>query len=328
MTEPIIAITAGDPAGIGPEIILKAATSPEWNSGIKKIVIGKVSVFKKTLTQLNLGIKIEKINDLADLIENHNTIPVFEVESLSDFNFQMGQLQPECGELAFQSILKAVELAQTKQIKAIVTAPINKEALHLAGRHFDGHTGLLAHLTQTKLYRMLFASEKLKIIHVTAHMALKEACETITEEMVFQTIRLGHEHLIQLGMTHPRVAVCGLNPHAGESGIFGSEDQEIILPAIKKAHERGIKAEGPFPGDTVFLKALKGQFDMVVAQYHDQGHIPGKLIAFDSGVNVTLGLPIIRTSVDHGTAFDIAGKNTADYQNLFCAIKYAEKLVT
>lgn len=207
----------------------------------------------------------------------------------------------------------------------MVTAPLNKAALHLAGHHYDGHTGLLTSLTRARQSFMLLTSEKLSTIHVTTHVSMKEATERITRERVLATISAGNDHLKQMGLEHPRIAVAGLNPHCGEGGIFGKEDIEQIEPAVTNAAEKGIDVQGPIPGDTVFYRAVNGEFDLVVAQYHDQGHAPIKLLAFDTAVNVSLGIPLRRTSVDHGTAFDIAWTGKADHRNMLTAIDYARR---
>ena len=222
--------------------------------------------------------------------------------------------------------MKAVELALAGRIAVIVTAPLNKAALHAAGHHYDGHTELLAQLTGAKSSFMLLASDKLNAVHVTTHVSLRGATERATQERILATIRTGHEHFKALGYARPRIAVAGMNPHSGEGGIFGNEEIERITPAIEQARREGIDATGPISGDTVFYRALKGEFDLVVAQYHDQGHIPTKLIAFDTTVNVSLGLPIRRASVDHGTAFDIAWTGKASAVNMNAAIDYARMM--
>jgi len=325
-SKPILGLTMGDAGGIGPEIIVKKLHSINLNQDFIPIVIGNTSVLSKTAKQLGLEILLQPIT--ADQFSTDNeAIQVININVPELDNVGMGYAAPPTGELAYQSIKTAVELAQNKTIDAIVTAPICKDSLHMAGHKFDGHTGLIAYLTNTSNYRMLFAAESLKIIHTTAHIALSDVPQNLTINSVYQTISLGDEHMKALGYKNPKIAVCGLNPHASENGIFGTEDLDVIKPAIKKAKNNKINVSGPHPADALFRKAFNGEYDMVVAQYHDQGHIPGKLMAFDTAVNVTVGLPIIRTSVDHGTAFDIAGKGVADYENLSCAIKYAMNLI-
>ena len=323
MPKPILAITMGDPAGVGPEIIIKALHSSQHHSRFNLLVLGEGDLLSETASELNISAKIEAFDSFDNIHFSPGNITVFNCQKLNRESFKMSTPNPGSGEFSYQLIVKAVDMALKQEIDGIVTAPICKEALHMANRLFDGHTGLLAFLTNTQRYRMLFAAEKLKILHVTAHLPLLEACKLINIEMVYDTIELGYNHMKRLGCQNPRIAVCGLNPHAGENGIFGREDIDIIHPAIIKAQQNSILAEGPLPADTTFLQAYNGKYDMVIAQYHDQGHVPGKLVAFDTAVNVTVGLPIIRTSVDHGTAFDIAGKGIAKSENLLCAVEYA-----
>jgi 4-phospho-D-threonate 3-dehydrogenase / 4-phospho-D-erythronate 3-dehydrogenase len=238
-----------------------------------------------------------------------------------------GQLSPVAGDAAFRFIERAVRDAEAGAIGCIVTAPINKEALNAAGHHYDGHTGMLRELTGANAAYMLLASERLKVIHVSTHVSLADAIRRATTERVLATIRAGHEHLQRIGIASPRIAVAGINPHCGENGLFGTDDDERIAPAVAQAQAEGIDVKGPISADTVFYRAYSGAFDLVIAQYHDQGHIPIKLVAFDTAVNVSVGLPIDRTSVDHGTAFDIAGKGIANHGNMNAAIAYARRLV-
>jgi 4-hydroxythreonine-4-phosphate dehydrogenase len=237
-----------------------------------------------------------------------------------------GKITAAGGEAAYQYVVRAVELALADRISVICTAPLNKGAMHAAGHHFDGHTGLLAHLTGAKSSFMLLASDKLASVHVSTHVSLRDATTRATTERVLATIRAGDAHYKLLGYASPRIAVAGLNPHCGEGGIFGSEEIDHINRAVELARDEGINVKGPISGDTVFYRATKGEFDLVVAQYHDQGHIPTKLIAFDETVNVSLGLPIKRVSVDHGTAFDIAWQGKADHTNMRAALAYGRML--
>ncbi|MBT4526160.1 MAG: 4-hydroxythreonine-4-phosphate dehydrogenase PdxA [Deltaproteobacteria bacterium] len=323
MSKPTLAITMGDPAGVGPEIIIKALHSSQHHSRFNLLILGEEDILSETASNLNISARIEAFNSFDEIQFNPECITVFNCQKLNRQAFKMSTPNSSSGEFTYQLIVKAVDMALKHEIDGIVTAPICKESLHMANHFFDGHTGLLAFLTDTQHYRMLFAAEKLKILHVTAHLPLLEACKIINIDMVYETIELGYHHMKRLGYQNPKIAVCGLNPHAGENGIFGREDIDNIQPAIEKAQNNGIMAEGPLPADTTFLLAYNGKFDMVIAQYHDQGHVPGKLVAFDTAVNVTVGLPIIRTSVDHGTAFDIAGKGIAKSDNLLFAIEYA-----
>jgi 4-hydroxythreonine-4-phosphate dehydrogenase len=309
----MIGITMGDPAGVGPEITLKAVAEMSAADRAATHIFGCRRTLEAaqaaTGTALNLGQDVA----LTDLPVDGAPLP-------------FGQADARAGDAAFRFIEAAVRAAEVGEIGCIVTAPINKAALNAAGHHYDGHTGLLAALTGHKGAFMLLASERLKVIHVSTHVSLRTAIDRAQPDRVLATIRMGHEHLKRMGFARPRIAVAGINPHCGEGGLFGTEDDVQIAPAVERARAEGIDAQGPIPADTVFHRAYNGAFDLVVAQYHDQGHIPIKLVAFDTAVNVTLGLPIDRTSVDHGTAFDIAGKGIANHQNMNAAIAYARRL--
>jgi len=309
----IIGITMGDPCGVGPEISVRALSgmSPEERDTIR--IYGNLPTLEAARDAL--GLDIDLAPHVVDLPIEGAPLP-------------WGQLNPVAGDAAFRFIEKAVRDAEADIIGCIVTAPINKEALNLAGHHYDGHTGMLRSLTGAKAAYMLLASERLKVIHVSTHVSLQEAIRRSTTERVLATIRAGDAHLKRTGYAAPRIAVAGINPHCGENGLFGTEDDEQIAPAVAAARAEGIDAYGPISADTLFYRAYAGAFDLVVAQYHDQGHIPVKLVAFDTAVNVSVDLPIDRTSVDHGTAFDIAGKGIADHGNMNSAIAYARKLVS
>jgi 4-hydroxythreonine-4-phosphate dehydrogenase len=256
----------------------------------------------------------------------YGTIDVLDLHNIDVSNLQIGKAQQMAGKAALEYIETAVKLAQQNRINALCTASINKEAIKLAGARVPGHTEILANLTNTKEVTMLLISGNIRVFHVTIHVPLSKVPSLITKESVLETIKLAYDSLRSLGMADPKIAVAGLNPHASDGGLFGSEEKEKIAPAVEAANKEGIKASGPIPPDTVFVRANKGEFDAVVAMYHDQGHIPIKLLAFESGVNVTIGLPIIRTSVDHGTAFDIAGRGIADEMSMVEAIKLAAKM--
>ena len=316
-----IGITMGDPSGIGPEIIISTLADMSAQSRSKSVVIGNIDLLRRADELRKTG-----LNFVAGVDASGGDVPVVHVPTKGQERIVDGKESAAGGEAAYRFVEKAVELSLAGDISVIVTAPLNKAALHSAGHHYDGHTELLAHLTGAKSSFMLLAGEKLNAIHVTTHMSLRNAAEKPSVDRVLATIRAGHEHFVELGVAQPRIAVAGLNPHCGEGGIFGSEESERIEPAVKSARDEGIDVQGPISGDTVFYRALKGEFDLVVAQYHDQGHIPTKLIAFDETVNVSLGLPIRRTSVDHGTAFDIAWKGVADNTNMKSAIAYARRM--
>lgn len=312
-----IVITMGDPSGVGPEVTVKALAdlAPAERRGFA--VVGDRAVLARALAATAI--------DLPLVAPGGDGIAVIDVpvDGLPD---QFGVLSPRCGEAVFQYIRTAVDWAQSGRAAGIVTAPINKEALNAAGHHYDGHTGLLAHLTGQKASWMLLASERLNVIHVSTHVSLRTAIDRATTERVLETIRTGHRHLRRMGLAAPRIAVAGINPHCGENGLFGTEDDQFLAPAVAAARAEGINVSGPISADTVYHRAYNGAFDLVVAQYHDQGHIPIKLVAFDTAVNVSLGLPIDRSSVDHGTAFDIAGTGKANHVNMLSALSYARTL--
>ncbi|TJX68832.1 4-hydroxythreonine-4-phosphate dehydrogenase PdxA [Soehngenia saccharolytica] len=315
-----IGITMGDPAGIGCEITLKALKNDDYRK--KSIIFGSEKIVNHFIKLLGINKEVNLIKDTLDFDEEKiNVVNVVDID-LNDFEF--GKVSKLCGDAAYKYVETAIKWALDGKIKAVVTAPLNKEALHLAGYNYDGHTEIFAHLTNTKKYAMMLWSEKLKVIHVSTHVSLREACNRVKKDRVYDTIVLANDTLKRMGIENPSIAVAGLNPHAGESGIFGNEEIEEISPAILKAREEGVDVTGPVAPDTVFLKAYKGEFDIVVAMYHDQGHISMKLLAFDEGVNITVGLPIVRTSVDHGTAFGKAGKGTANESSMIEAIKAAD----
>jgi len=330
---PVIAISTGDPSGIGPEISLKALKRREIYDICRPLLIGDMAVF----SNLDLdGFKIHRISDIKDMVSEHGTIDLMDL-NLLDTVPPIGVANEKSGEASFQYVIKAIELAMSGQADATVTAPISKEAINMAGHKFAGHTEIYAHYTNTRDYAMILAHEHFRVIHVSTHVSLREACDRVKKDRVFKVIKIADEACKKLGITKPKIAVAGLNPHAGENGMFGREEIEEIIPAIKQAKELGIDADGPIPPDTVFSKLNGKLYDICVCMYHDQGHIPTKLLAFRwdetkqkwnsvSGVNITMGLPIIRVSVDHGTAFDIAGRGIASDQSMVNAIYYAVQL--
>lgn len=319
----LFGITMGDPCGIGPEIILKAfRRKPELIENC--IVLGSVELLNYYNEKFGLGYSINKIENVEDFKKGN--INVLDPYPISLDEITIGQASATGGRCAFMYIKSAIELALEKKITSVVTAPINKEALHIAGYNYAGHTEIFAEFTHGDSYAMLLWSDRLKVIHASTHISLKKACESVSKQRTIDVIRLAHKTLKKVGYENPRIAVAGLNPHAGENGLFGDEEIKYITPGILACQSEGINVTGPIAPDTVFLRAYKGEFDIVVAQYHDQGHIPLKLLAFDSGVNITVGLNIIRTSVDHGTAFDIAGKMVASEESMLKAIEVAKML--
>ena len=325
MTPPLVAVTMGDPAGIGPEIIAKTFADPDFHARNRALVVGDAGILRRAAELLGLPLRINEISEPEDAAFEPGTADVLQVGDLPD-DLPFGELDARAGDAAFRYVERATRLASAGRVAAIATAPLNKEAMHLAGHGYPGHTEILADLTGTDDFAMMLVTDELKVIHVSTHVSLKEAIERAQPERELAVIRLAHESLKKLGVKSPRVAVAGLNPHAGENGLFGKEDLERIRPAVKAALEEGVDASGPWAPDTVMMRARQGHFDVVVVQYHDQGHIPIKLMGFDTGVNVTVGLPFFRTSVDHGTAFDIAGTGKADHASLKAALDLARSL--
>jgi 4-phospho-D-threonate 3-dehydrogenase / 4-phospho-D-erythronate 3-dehydrogenase len=323
---PVIAITMGDPTGIGPEVIAKALAREEVYKRCLPLVVGDVKRMETAVQITRLPMRVEQIRKPAELTADRTKLYCLGITALSS-DLQFGKLSAEGGEAAYQYIKKAAELAMAHAIDAICTAPLNKEAMHAAGHKFPGHTELLAALTHTPEVSMLLVTPKLRVVHVTTHIGLLDAVAKIEPGLVERTIRRGHAAMLGAGIKQPRIGVCGINPHAGENGLFGrGEEEEKIAPAIAACRHNGIEVQGPLPADTLFYRATRGDFDLVVAMYHDQGHGPIKVLGIETGVNVTLGLPVIRTSVDHGTAFDIAGTGKADERSMIEALYQAADL--
>ena len=324
MKRPIIGVTMGDPAGIGPEISLKAASNPEILQISNPVIIGDYITLLRAAKYSKLaGLKIHPIKKIEDADVSRDVINVIDMENVDATKLKTGQISKMCGKAAVEYVEKAIDLAKQKKIAAIATAPLNKEAMHRAGYKYAGHTEILAHHTKTKEYGMMFVAPKFWLILVSTHVAIKNISKNISKRNVLRAIKLAHKTFITAAKKRPRIGVAGLNPHAGEHGIFGKEEIKSIVPAIKEAQKSGINAVGPISPDAVFNLANAGVYDIVVAMYHDQGLIPLKLLSFNESVNVTVGLPIIRTSVDHGTGFDIAGKGIANPKSLIQAIKVA-----
>lgn len=326
--KPVIGITMGDAAGIGPEIIVKALTDAQMYDRCRPIVIGDAKRLERVQGIVGAELSIHPVQQVNEARFTYGTVDCLDLDLLPE-DLPFGAVSPQAGNAAYQYVAKAVELAQEKQIDAICTAPLNKEALQKGGHLYPGHTEILADLTGTEEYSMMLSAPQLKVVHLTTHVGLLKAIEMINPERTYQVIRLADETLKRAGQNNPRIAVCGINPHAGENGLFGNgEEEEKLIPGIEKARSEGINVQGPFPADTLFFRAARGDFDIVVACYHDQGHAPVKVLGLEAGVNITIGLKggIIRTSVDHGTAFDIAGKNLADERSMKEAIRAAIEL--
>jgi 4-phospho-D-threonate 3-dehydrogenase / 4-phospho-D-erythronate 3-dehydrogenase len=367
-SRPIIGISMGDPAGIGPEIIVRALMREEVRRLCRPLVIGDAGVMRRavgvvdgrwgvgdrrredskveqrgSLTRGETGgevapMEIRPVRDVQSARYEPGTIDVLDLGNVDVDRLEMGRVSSMAGHAAFEAIRKMIEMAMAGEIAATVTAPIHKEALAAAGQDFPGHTEIFGHFTGTKDFTMMLAAGDLRVVHVSTHVSLRRACDAVKRDRVLKVIGLAHEACRKLGIDRPRIGVAGLNPHASDGGLFGSEEKEEIIPAVEAAREKGMVVEGPQPPDTFFAKAISGYYDCCVAMYHDQGHIPVKIAGFRfdakagtwasvKGINISLGLPIIRTSVDHGTAFDQAGKGTASDASMVEAIEYAVRMV-
>lgn len=338
MIKPILGITMGDPASIGPEITVKALSRPSLYDQCRPLVVGDAAMMEKAKKLVgHEEIDIHPVSDVKEALFIPGTIDVYDMKLVDAAALPIGQVSVEAGEAAFQYVKKVIELANAGEVDGTVTNALNKEAINLAGHHFSGHTEIYAHYTGTSKYTMMLAHHNLRVVHVSTHVSLREACDRVKKDRVLEVIRIAYQACMDLGIEKPVIGVAGLNPHCGENGLFGREEIDEIIPAINVAREEGMNVEGPVPPDTVFSKARGGWYDMVVAMYHDQGHIPLKVVGFVynhekkmwdavEGVNITLGLPIVRVSVDHGTAFDQAGKGLANELSLIKAIDYAVRL--
>ena len=350
MSKPIVGITMGDPAGNGPEITVKALAHADLYDRCRPIVVGDAKMIEQAARFVGRpDIQIHRCGQVSDAKFQPGTIDVLHLELISDVKtFPIGQVSIEGGNAAFQCVKKVIQLAMDGQLDATCTNALNKEAMNKALEfyhgensdgytHFDGHTEIYAAYTHTKKYTMMLAHHDLRVVHVSTHVSLREACDRVKKDRVLEVIQIAHKACKDMGIENPKVAVAGLNPHCGENGLFGTEEIQEIKPAIEAAKAEGINAIGPIPPDSVFSEALGGWYDIVVCMYHDQGHIPLKTVGFVydreaqawkavEGVNVTLGLPIIRTSVDHGTGFALAGKGTSNELSLVNAIDYAIRM--
>lgn len=338
--KPVLGITMGDPVSIGPEITVKALADSKIYEKCRPLIVGDAKVMKKALEILKLEdkITIHAVKSVEESFFKPGIIDVYDMDLVDMERFLYGKVSKMGGEAAFQYVKKVIELAMDHSVDATVTNALNKEAMNLAGHHYSGHTEIYADLTGTSKYTMLLAHHNMRVVHVSTHVSLREACDRVKKERVIDVIHIADEACRSLGISKPRIAVAGLNPHSGENGLFGKEEIDEIIPAVEESVKAGLDVTGPVPPDTVFSKARGGMFDIVVAMYHDQGHIPLKMAGFIydderkewnavEGVNVTLGLPIIRTSVDHGTAFEHAGQGDANEASLVNAIDYAVTLV-
>jgi 4-hydroxythreonine-4-phosphate dehydrogenase len=336
---PLLGITMGDPGGIGPEICAKALAEAGIYTLCRPLIIGDAAIMENAVKFSGLDLAVHACKRPAEGRFEFGTIDVLDLKNMPLDRLRHKQVTAEQGNASFEWVVKAVELAMAARIDAVVTGPINKASINAAGHHFAGHTEILGHFTGTGDYSMMLIDRNFRVAHVSTHVSLREACDRVKKERVAKVINLAYQTLLRLGISPPRIAVAGLNPHCGEGGLFGTEDEREIAPAVAEARTAGINVEGPLPADTVFSKMIGGMYDLVVVMYHDQGHIPTKVVGFKyddktgtwgsmAGVNVTLGLPIIRTSVDHGTAFGKAGEGRANPQSMIEAIRLAAQLAS
>ncbi|MFB4263777.1 4-hydroxythreonine-4-phosphate dehydrogenase PdxA [Nonomuraea sp. GTA35] len=326
MSTPLIALTMGDGSGVGPEVIVGALLAPETATFCRPVVIGDAGRLRKAAGCLGVRPEVVTVDGVAEAVFEPGRVNVID-PGLLPGDLPWGQVSAVAGGAAYEYVRMAAELAMSGQVRAICTAPLNKEALHAAGHVYPGHTELLAHLTGTQEVSMMLSTHKVKVIHVTTHIGLIDAVARIEPGLVERTIRRGHAAMRGSGLDRPRIGVCGINPHAGENGLFGyGEEEEKVVPALERLRAEGMDVHGPLPADTAFFLAGRGDYDLIVAMYHDQGHGPVKILGLEAGVNITVGLPVIRTSVDHGTAFDIAGKGVADAGSMIEALRQAAEL--
>ena len=338
MEKPIIAITMGDPAGIGAEIIVKALESKEFYEKVIPVVIGNKESLQDAINFIPSNLKINSVKKIKNIKGIFGNIDLLNLDNIQLNDFKYGEINKKAGKAAIEYIFESIKLVKDNKVDAVVTGPIHKEAINLAGYNYTGHTEIFAEKTNTKNYAMMLADKNMRVIHVSTHVSLKTACDLVKKERVKNVIQLADLAMKKLGVNEPKIGVAGLNPHAGEQGLFGTEELEEIEPAINEAKDEGINVEGPIAPDTIFSKVRGMQYDIAVVMYHDQGHIPMKVTSFEynnatgnwtsvSGVNATIGLPVIRTSVDHGTAFGKAGEGRANEESMKEAIEMAIRFI-
>jgi 4-phospho-D-threonate 3-dehydrogenase / 4-phospho-D-erythronate 3-dehydrogenase len=325
---PVLLVTLGDPAGVGPEVTVRGVAEELSKGRVVPVVVGDARVVRRAAEKWTPELVVNSVDSLGEANTGSGVINVLDIANCDPEDFEIGEIAAYTGNAAYEYVLRAAELCLAGEAAGIVTAPLNKKAMVMAGHEFDGHTGLLANLCNVDTQYMILGSPKLRVIHLTTHLSLVDALKRVETDRIVKCTRAANEHAKLLGFAKPRIAVCGVNPHSGDGGLFGVEEAEEIGPAIEILRAEGVDADGPVSPDSAYRIAYEGGYDIVVAMYHDQGHIPMKLVGFSDGVNVTVGLPIIRTSVDHGTAFDIAWQGKADHTNMVAAIDYAYRLAT
>jgi 4-hydroxythreonine-4-phosphate dehydrogenase len=323
---PIVALTLGDPAGTGPELILKALAQPGVRALARLLVVGDAATLDRAQAFVGTTLRLNAVASPEAARFAPDAVDVLDLHNVDLARLQLGQASPMAGHAAYEYVKTAAELALAGRVGGIVTSAINKAALNAAGHHFDGHTGLLAEICRAPGATMMLVADKLRVSHVSTHVSLRQAIDRVRPERILKVLQLTHDAVRRLGVAQPKLAVAGLNPHAGEGGLFGDEEEQYIRPALEQARALGLDVSGPWPGDTIFYRAAQGEFDGTVAMYHDQGHVAAKMLGIWRGVNVTLGLPIIRTSVEHGTDFANAGTGRSDPRSLIEALKLAATL--
>jgi 4-hydroxythreonine-4-phosphate dehydrogenase len=324
--KPVLAVTLGDAAGTGPELIVKAFEDAEVHEACRPVVVGSAEVMRAAVKIVGAKSEVRVIGRAEEANGEAGVVEVIDLANLDVATLERGKVNAATGRAAYEAIKRAVELTLEGETSAVVTSAINKAALHAAGYHYDGHTELLAELCGKPKVTMMLVAGKLRVCHVSTHVSLSEAIRRVTVERILEVVKIADEGVRKMGIERPHIAVAGLNPHAGEGGLFGREEIEVIAPAVEEAKRRGFRVSGPYAGDTVFFRTLQGEFDCAIAMYHDQGHVAAKMLGIWHGVNVTLGLPIVRTSVEHGTDFANAGTGRGDPRSLVQALKLAARM--
>ena len=324
--KPAIAITMGDPCGIGPEVVVKAMADPRVYATCRPLVVGNVYAMEQAVSLTGLPVKINEVEDTATSGQEPGVIDVVDIHNLNPEDITIGEISPTCGKAAMEWVTKAGELALAGVVDALATAPLNKEAASLAGYKSIGHMELLQELSKSKLVATMLMAKNLRVVHLSTHRSLSLACELVKKDRVLDYLKLTHDSFVTYGFKIPRIGVAALNPHGSDGGLMGDEEASEIAPAVKAARSEGIEAIGPIPADVIFHQAIQGQYDAVLCMYHDQGHIPVKVYGFEESITANLGLPFVRTSVDHGTAFDIAGKGVASHESMLESIRLAVAL--
>jgi 4-hydroxythreonine-4-phosphate dehydrogenase len=326
--KPVIAITMGDPCGIGPEVIVKALSNKDVYGSCHPVVIGNIFAMEQAIDICGLPISIRSVEDVNESGHNNDVIDVIDIHNLNPEDISVGKISVPCGKAAMEWVTKAGEMALAGIVHGIATAPLNKEAASLAGYESIGHMELLQELSGSKTVATMLLARNLRVVHLTTHRSLKIACDYVKKDRILDFLKLTHDNFVKWGFADPKIAVAALNPHGSDGGLLGNEEAEEIAPAVNEASALGINVSGPIPADIVFHQAIKGMYDTVLCMYHDQGHIPVKVYGFEESITANLGLPFVRTSVDHGTAFDIAGKGIADSTSMLEAIRLAVELST